>query len=443
MSDSGLADWAVSRWWDDPFSRGAWSLLRVGGSPETRRALGLPVNERVIIAGEATHPDQAGMTHGAYEEGRRAAQWCLDQGHRRVVVVGAGAAGLGAARLLADSGVAVTVVEGRDRIGGRIRSVPLGDDLTVELGANWLQQGARNSLATIAESIGLRLVNTDFHAPVDLGRPTRTDALADDRLVAELRRRMDRIEGDDRSIASVVDEWMSEAATGRESAPWSAEQIAAVVDCEIFLDAGAPLDDLSARYGFEPGVGEGDRWIVGGYRQILDELATGLDLRLDWPIDRVTATATATATNATVTERLVTVSGRRGELTADAVIVTVPVAVLKAGSLRFEPPLPAAHADALDLLTAGRVEKAALRFDRRWWPTSESGYLRVLGDRPGCVAEFLDLTDAIGTPAIVGLFVGPWVGEIWEDRSDRQVAESVCEVLMAACSGLDVTGSEA
>ena len=435
MSEPVLVDWAVSRWWDDPYSRGGWSLLRVGGSPETRRALGRPINDRVIIAGEATHPEQAGMTHGAFEEGQRAARWCLDQGHRRVLVVGSGAAGLGAARLMADNGIEVIVLEARDRIGGRIHSVTLkgataedpgdpgdsDDSITVELGANWLQQGARNSLAPIAASAGLRLVDTDFGDSLDFGPIGVVSALRSDELSDELRRRMvsvDReVEGEDRSIASVISEWIE------RPEPWSAVEIAAVVDAEIYLDSGAPLDDLSARFGFEPGVGEGDLWIVGGYRQILDVLAADIDIRCDWPVGSVT-----------VTDDSVTIAGSRGRIAAGAVIVTIPAAVLAAGALAFEPLLPRTHRDALAQLTVGRVEKVALRFDRRWWPASKSGYLRIFDDRPGCVAEFLDITEATGVPAIVGLFVGSWVADMWDDRSDAEIAESVCRLLALATS---------
>ena len=101
---------AVSRWREDPFSRGAWSLLRVGGTPATRSMLGRPFG-RVIIAGEATHPEQSGMVHAAFDEGRRAARWCLSQGFGSVAVVGAGAAGIGAARSLQQAGIRAAVFE--------------------------------------------------------------------------------------------------------------------------------------------------------------------------------------------------------------------------------------------------------------------------------------------------------------------------------------------
>src|SRR5690349_15289093 len=129
----------VSRWGDDPWARGSWSLIGREGSPQDRIHLGTPVGTRLRVAGEATHPTRAGMTHGAYEQGVDAAVWAVEGGHRRVAVVGAGMAGLGAARTLAESGADVVVWEARNRVGGRTHGVDL-DGFAFDLGANWLQQ---------------------------------------------------------------------------------------------------------------------------------------------------------------------------------------------------------------------------------------------------------------------------------------------------------------
>ena len=110
-------------------------------------------------------------------------------------------------------------------------------------------------------------------------------------------------------------------------------------------------------------------------------------------------------------------------------IVTAPIAVLKSGSLRFDPPLQRAHQHALDHLTAGRVEKVVLRFTERWWPLSPSGYFRIIGDEPGHVSEWLDLTDATGRPVLVGLFVADWANQLWTNHDDEEVALAATAVL--------------
>jgi monoamine oxidase len=97
-------------------------------------------------------------------------------------------------------------------------------------------------------------------------------------------------------------------------------------------------------------------------------LARGLDIRLGAEVNVIADTGCE-----------VRLSGPRLEEVAQAVIVCVPAAVLRAGRIVFDPPLPQAHQTALDQLATGRVEKVALVFDERWWPVSPSGYLRMAG----------------------------------------------------------------
>ena len=352
------------------------------------------------------------MTHGAYEEGLRAAAWCVEKGHHRVVVIGAGFAGLGAAKALSDASHDVTVLEARDRIGGRVNTVAMADGVIAELGANWLQQGERNSLLPLARELGLGLVDTDFTSPIDYDRSGVVGGASNDAVLIELRKGIDALGDEDQSIASLVDDWV------RQPEPWSVADIFRVIDSEVYLDSGVPLSDLSARAGFEPGVGLGDRWIRGGYRQLLDQLANGVNLAMLWPVERITSMYNG-----------VLVTGPRGVVHGDAVIVTVPIAVLKTGAVIFDPPLQRSHQRALDHLGAGRVEKVVLRFAERWWPASPSGYFRIIGEEPGQVSEWLDLTGVTGQTVLVGLFVGGWADQMWTGNDDASVAEAAAAVL--------------
>ncbi len=409
-----LTDFAVSHWWDDPYSLGAWSGLRTGASPQVRALLGEPVSPRLWLAGEYTNPEQTGMTHGACEEGVRAASLVLAAGHRRVAVVGAGFAGLGAAATLAARGVEVTVLEARGRIGGRAHTTMLGET-PVELGANWLQQGARNSLRAMAGEAGLELVETDFHAALDLGPRSRMAGPDSDALAAGFRQWLAEMPGADCSMASAVAGWIG-AASGRE-----ASQMRAMVDFEIVLDSGIPLADTSARHSWEPGVGAGDAWLPGGYGELQQMLARGLDIRLGAEVNVIADTGCE-----------VRLSGPQAAEVAEAAIVCVPAAVLRAGRIVFDPPLPQAHQTALDQLATGRVEKVALVFDERWWPVSPSGYLRMAGGREGLVAEWLDMTDVAGRPVITGIFAGDWAAQIWAAGDDAAIAQAAAAALEAA-----------
>ncbi|MEU4623469.1 FAD-dependent oxidoreductase [Actinoplanes sp. NPDC023801] len=442
-----LTGYAVSHWGDDPWARGSWSLIGRGGTPRDRSALGAAVGTRLRIAGEATHPSRAGMTHGAYEQGADAAAWAAGLGHTRVAVVGAGMAGLAAARALADRGLDVRVWEARDRIGGRTTGADV-DGTGFDLGANWLQQYDENVLARLAEKLSLRTVPTDFNDPLILadagmpgpagppvleaGRagtvaarggasgagPSHGAFLAPEAIEVELRARLEAA-ADSASIADVLDDWL------RDPGRWDPGSIRRFVDAEIVMDSGAPLSWLSARYGFEPGVGEGDRWIVGGYRLLVDHLAAGLDIRLRHPVARIV-----------VDTHGVTLLGDAGSLHADAVIVTVPVGVLAAGGIAFDPPLPATHRTALSRLGMGRVEKVILRFGARFWPAHPAGYFRVHGPGDTCISEWLDATPADGRPTLVGLFAGDWLDELWSGPDAAVAARAAAVITGAAAATL-------
>jgi monoamine oxidase len=78
------------------------------------------------------------------------------------VIVGAGAAGLGAAQTLIRGGAKVIVLEARDRVGGRAFCDNTTFPVPVDLGAQWFHQGLTNSLRAIAQQAGHRTVHDSF-----------------------------------------------------------------------------------------------------------------------------------------------------------------------------------------------------------------------------------------------------------------------------------------
>jgi monoamine oxidase len=401
--------WHVARWGDEPFSGGSWSALAPGGTPAHRAALGTPVGGRFVVAGDATNPLAPSMTHGAYDEGVRAAHWAArEAGASRVVVVGAGFAGLGAAHTLRELGVEVIVLEARDRIGGRAHSVDIGG-VVADAGGAWLQQGPTNSLGRIASSLGLRTVPTDFHSPLAAAPdgPVGDVALALAAIAAAAAR-----SAPDASLAEVLEQHLAtlsppELRTARHA-----------IDLELDLENGGPHRRLSAHTVFvEPGVGVDDRWLPGGYRDLLDHLATGVDVRLQHPVQRI----------AWGPQRVEVVS-RGDHFEADCCICTIPVWLLP--GIELAPGLPAAHLDALDHITVGVVEKVILRFEERWWPVAPSGYLRWY-DSPASWGEWLDLTDGVGVPMVAALIAGDAVRRSHHGHTDAEVAAMVAEALAA------------
>ncbi|TKW70113.1 MAG: FAD-dependent oxidoreductase, partial [Bradyrhizobium icense] len=78
-----------------------------------------------------------------------------------VAIIGAGAAGLGAANTLKDTGLSVIVLEARDRVGGRAHTIQAAPDVVFDVGCGWLHSADKNTFVPIAERLGFE-INKDL-----------------------------------------------------------------------------------------------------------------------------------------------------------------------------------------------------------------------------------------------------------------------------------------
>src|ERR1700748_1003005 len=77
-----------------------------------------------------------------------------------VAIIGAGAAGLGAAHALKDSGLSVVVLEARDRVGGRAHTIMAAPDIVFDLGCGWLHSADKNRFVDIAGQLNFEVDKT-------------------------------------------------------------------------------------------------------------------------------------------------------------------------------------------------------------------------------------------------------------------------------------------
>lgn len=400
--------WHVTHWSADPFSLGAYSALLPGGTRQHRSDLGQVLHERLVIAGEACDTRAPAMTHGAWNDGQRAAKAAMAAGARKVIVIGAGCAGLAAAQRLRGQGIDCIVLEARGRTGGRTHTVELGS-VKADEGAAWLQHFAENPLAAIAQRQGLACIETDFSRPL---------AAASDGVLPD-------VEGAWAAFIERVDRQLplSEAISGYMATldPAGVRATQFAIDANLVLEACLPVTQLSVSALDEEGVGHGDCMLPGGYSELLDVLTQNLDIRLNTPVARIDWSGTAVMVN---------------DETCDFCICTVPVGVLK--TMHFTPELPETQQRALAHLGMGKLEKVILQFDERWWPSSSSGYLRWY-DVPASWGEWLDLTDAVGKPTVAGLIAADAIERQFSGRTDEQIAMAACEALEAWAAAIGPT----
>ncbi|MGU3540727.1 flavin monoamine oxidase family protein [Methylobacterium sp. A54F] len=266
-----------------------------------------------------------------------------------VVIVGAGAAGLAAARALAQAGRPFTLIEARARIGGRAYTdLSLGPDHGFDAGAQYVHWAERNPWEPVVRETGVRIASDQGWARTLLidGRPAteaeRTARRAGFATLDALLKPGDH----DASIA--------EAARG--GGP-EAERAAASL---TRLSLGEEPERVSVLDYDRLWSGQ-DLW-VDGYGALVARTHADLPVSLSTVAEAIDWSGTG-----------VRVATNRGTLAGAAAIVTVPVGVLTGGALRFAPDLPEPIAAALHGLGMGAYTKIALRLDPDRLPLAALG----------------------------------------------------------------------
>ena len=376
-----------------------------------RVAKQLSRREALALAAAATGALLAGCADSAPAAGRK-----------RVIVVGAGLAGLGAAATLRARGFDVTVVEARERIGGRVNSVERFGT-TIDLGAAWIHDSRGNPLTAVAKSAGLETVATDYDR-VELrsaGQKPVSEAITEkamaarDRIIDSLYSQADK---DPRSnlAPALAREVRKQGLTGT-----SAEALNWLLGVEFPLDRGGSPPQLSLG-GFNEGEeydGGPDLLIKGGASQLVNKIAEGTKVETG-----VEVTSIKTGRSK------VEVRTRAGKtITADGCVVAVPLGVLKASTIRFDPPLPSATRRAIARVGVGLLDKVFLSYDSAWWPAA-ANQLGTIGQPLANTISVFPLSKLTGTPLAVGFTGGPYAAGL-EKAGPAAMTAAVVERLKA------------
>ena len=379
----GPTAWMRSTWSTDPYSRGAMSYLPAGGTPQLRKDLAAPIDDRVFLAGEATDSDRPGTVPGAIASGQRAAAAVVAAAAsgERVAVVGAGAAGAAAARVLTDAGYAVTVLEARERTGGRIRSVVDKKwPVPVQLGA-WLSNGEdADTLGGILAAQGIHLLT--FGTPTGWSKDGAAPAIDD----APLRNALAQAAGAPSDVP------LAEALKAAGADPADPALAAALA----WLQARTGVDAAKASSWYPP-PSNPDSLVGadGDLGVIVQDALKGVKVTLASPVIRIAHDDSG------VSLRL----GTGESLSFDRVVVTIPLGVLQQHAIEFSPALPFSHRGAIAALASGYVETVWLQFDHTFWNVDADLWHVVGGDGP--VRTWLNLQPVTGRPVLVGLIGGP------------------------------------
>ncbi|KAG0308344.1 hypothetical protein BGZ97_000091 [Linnemannia gamsii] len=307
----------------------------------------------------------------------------MTNGKKHVVIIGAGISGLAAAHELSKhpSLIQVTVLEARNRIGGRLdthRNLVQGEheDIPIDFGASWIHGvDPSNPIVSLAETAQARLeaTNSDviYHHP---GQP----ALKQDEsnhywaVLWEIFGKAQEFSRDNRNRISVhtsFRNWLDHYLSTRQSrdpalpnymSPRERKIIPLLA--QFWADENAiALNKVSLKYMDAENMPPGDHCIMAnGYDRVLDVLCEemkSVPILLEHVVDRIE-----------YNESNVKISTSKGVFTADVVLVTLPLGVLKSGSVAFSPPLPERKKTAIKRLGFGTMVKVVLYFPICFWP---------------------------------------------------------------------------
>ncbi len=263
-----------------------------------------------------------------------------------VAVVGAGAAGIAAGLALQEAGRKFIVLEARDRVGGRaFTDRDSFGGLPFDQGAHWLHAAAHNPFTIIADRLGIR-----YRRDIDWSR--RVLHLGGGRLAPR-----SLLTESGHRLMAVLDACVAAGEAGRDIAfselmtpgdLWN-DYIRMIVhqitshepeDCST-LDYARYVDD------------GGDYPVEDGYGTLVQRHAASLPVTLSTPVTSIDWSGKGVALDTA-----------RGQIQARAVVLAVPVNVLRSGAIRFTPALPARLAQALEDCPMGCSEKLAILLDR-------------------------------------------------------------------------------
>ena len=336
-----------------------------------------------------------------------------------VLVLGAGIAGLAAARALTEQGRSVIILEARNRVGGRMwTDSSLG--VPLDLGASWIHGVNGNPITKLAKQFGVKTVPTDDensimfnadgseHSDVEW---EETESLFEE-IYEEVALMQEETENDT-SLQDAFDAVLSEYDLSDEQM----RRLNYYAYLGTSLEYGADMNDLSLwEWDQDEEFGGEEVIFPGGYNQITNGLAKGLDIRLETVVKTIR-----------YGDDGVVVETTAGDFVADQAVVTFPLGVLKQASVKFEPPLPESKQLAIQKLAMGVLNKVYLRFPEVFWDENVET-ISYLGDVLGEWSDWLSFVPFTGEPVLMA-FHGGDKGFALENLSDDVIVAGAMKTL--------------
>lgn len=352
------------------------------------------------------------------------------QQHADVIIIGAGIAGLSAAKNLKDKGLSVIVLEARERIGGRIWT-DNSLDLPLDLGASWIHGINKNPIKQLADQFHIKTSPTNYNASQlyrTNGKPLsdsedqrlykRYDTLYS--LLMEVKRLRKAQHLPDiswqQAFDSVVNKMQLDAV--------ALSELYFALNTEVEHEYAADLNQLSLfNWDVETSFRGSDNLFPNGYYQIVEGLVKSSGLGSSILTNQVVQAVDYSRISG------VEITTNQAVFEASAVIVTLPLGVLKANSVEFFPSLPKTKQQAVARLGMGVLNKTYFRFpDYFWQQDGRTQIINSISAVKGRWAEWLNFYYYTRQPLLLGFNAGRQ-GLAIEEMSNREIIDDAMPLL--------------
>ena len=331
----------------------------------------------------------------------------------QVVIIGAGAAGIAAAKRLQKNHVSFCLIEAGNHVGGRAVTEILEDGRPFDLGCHWMHSASLNPFVNIADSLGIqyqkRIGYGLTHIVSNGVQLKKEDKASVEKLLADNSQRMTKLwaEGQDISVMDALGE-------DRE---W-----ASISDYFTVLETSSDVDQVS--------IGDlinyhdtNENWpVIDGYGALIQRWAADVPVALDtrakeihWGGGTVRVTTT------------------KGDIRASRVILTVSTSVLSSGTIRFVPGLPERKKTAIASLPLGNYNRIRLKISSNAFDkdTPERIIALSAGEPPMALS-----IRPYNFDCVVGIVGGRYAD--WLERLGSSASTSAVETCLSNVFGNDI-----